>query len=177
MLPEADNCQNNNFIGVQKIKFEDEQNLIPYDSPYPMGFWLELIGNLVNSGAAYIILNSEVCNIKRWYYEDILKQYPNVYQTVKISSTSYSTDFCPDKIGDIGEYPLALIIDTEDVDLRDPLKDIDWMIQFLPGQIPEWIEAIEDLGERQEMMELMGVGGEFDVTKSPFYKQVVLIGF
>tara|TARA_B100002003_G_scaffold6426_1_gene5745 strand:- start:88 stop:621 length:534 start_codon:yes stop_codon:yes gene_type:complete len=177
MLPEADNCQNNNFIGVLKIKFEDEQNLIPYDSPYPMGFWLELIGNLDNSGAAYIILNSEVCNIYKWYYEDIVKQYPNLYQTVKNSSTSYSIDFCPEKIGDIDEYSLVYIIDTKDVDLSDLNEDIDWMGQFIPGHNPEWIDAIEDLGERQEIMEAMGITGEFDVTKSPFYKQVVLIGF
>ena len=211
MLPEADNCQNNNYNGLVKINFGEDKNLIPYDEPYPISFWLKVVDNLINSGAAYIIFNSEVSNISS-RYKDILKQYPNVYRTVKnsltsssifhvgnkkydipdslvtdflgkypdavkYSSTSYSTDFCPDKIGDIGEYPLAYIIDTKDVDMSDPTEDLDWMGQFIPGKIPEWIEAIEDLGERQEVMELMGVGGEFDVTKSPFYKQVVLIGF
>ena len=78
--------------------------------------------------------------------------------------------------GTFPRYSLAYVIDTEDVDLRDPLEDIDWMSQFLPGQIPEWIEAIENPDERQEMMEIMGVGGEFDVTKTPFYNKVVIIG-
>ena len=78
--------------------------------------------------------------------------------------------------GTFPRYSLAYVIDTEDVDLRDPMEDIDWMSQFLPGQIPEWIEAIENPDERQEMMEIMGVGGEFDVTKTPFYNKVVIIG-
>jgi CHASE2 domain-containing sensor protein len=56
------------------------------------------------------------------------------------------------------------------------MEDIDWMSQFLPGQIPEWIQAIEDPGERQEMMEIMGISGEFDVTKTPFYNKIVVIG-
>ena len=56
------------------------------------------------------------------------------------------------------------------------MEDIDWMSQFLPGQIPEWIEAIEDSNERQEMMEIMGVSGDFDVTKTPFYNKIVVIG-
>ena len=78
--------------------------------------------------------------------------------------------------GTFPRYSLAYVIDTEDVDLRDPMEDIDWMSQFLPGQIPEWIEAIENLDERQEMMEIMGVSGEFDVTKTPFYNKIVVIG-
>ncbi len=75
------------------------------------------------------------------------------------------------------KFQLAQIIDTEDVTLSDPMEDLDWMGQFIPGEIPEWIDAIEDLGDRQQTMEALGISGEFDVTKSPFYKQVVLIGF
>ena len=32
------------------------------------------------------------------------------------------------------------------------------MSQFIPGQIPDWIKEIEDLNERKEMMEMMGIG-------------------
>ncbi|MFQ6612222.1 MAG: CHASE2 domain-containing protein [Fidelibacterota bacterium] len=78
--------------------------------------------------------------------------------------------------GTFQKYSIAYIIDTEDVNLRDPTEDIDWMSQFLPGEIPEWIQAIEDPVERQEMMDVMGLGQEFDVTKSPFYNKIVLIG-
>lgn len=78
--------------------------------------------------------------------------------------------------GTFPRYSLAYIIDTEDITLRDPAEDLDWMDQFLPGQIPEWIQAIEDADEKQEMMEMMGLGTEFDVTKSPFYNKIVVIG-
>ena len=38
--------------------------------------------------------------------------------------------------GTFPKYSLAYVIDTEDVTLRDPIEDIDWMSQFLPGEIP-----------------------------------------
>ena len=47
-------------------------------------------------------------------------------------------------------------------------RDIDWMSQFLPGQVPDWIMDIEDLNERSEMMTMMGIGTDFDITQSPF---------
>lgn len=78
--------------------------------------------------------------------------------------------------GTFPRYSLAYIIDTEDIHLRDPEEDIDWMDQFLPGDIPEWIQAIEDPQERQEMIDLMGVGEAFDVTQTPFYNKIVIIG-
>ena len=56
------------------------------------------------------------------------------------------------------------------------MEDLDWMSQFLPGETPQWIKAIEDPNERQEMMEAMGIGEEFDKTKSPFYNKIVVIG-
>ncbi len=80
------------------------------------------------------------------------------------------------KWGTFPHYSLAYIIDTEEITLRDPMEDIDWMDQFLPGKVPEWIEAIEDSAEREEMMEVMGLGGDFDITQSPFYNKIVLIG-
>ncbi|NQT98283.1 MAG: adenylate/guanylate cyclase domain-containing protein [Candidatus Marinimicrobia bacterium] len=80
------------------------------------------------------------------------------------------------KWGTFSHYSLAYIIDTEEITLRDPMEDIDWMDQFLPGKTPEWIEAIEDPVERQEMMEVMGIGDDFDLTQSPFYGKIVLIG-
>ncbi|MFQ6614178.1 MAG: adenylate/guanylate cyclase domain-containing protein, partial [Fidelibacterota bacterium] len=55
-------------------------------------------------------------------------------------------------------------------------EDIDWMDQFIPGQIPDWIQSIEDSTERQEMMDLMGIGSSFDITQSPFYNKIVIVG-
>ena len=78
--------------------------------------------------------------------------------------------------GTFPKFSLAYVIDTEDVTLRDPVEDIDWMSQFLPGEIPEWIQAIENPKERKDMMDAMGIGEEFDVTKSPFYNKIVVIG-
>lgn len=78
--------------------------------------------------------------------------------------------------GTFPRYSLAYIIDTDDVTLRDPAEDIDWMSQFIPGKIPDWIEAIEDSLERQEMVELMGLGQEFDVSQSPFFNKIIIIG-
>ena len=78
--------------------------------------------------------------------------------------------------GTFPKYSLAYIIDTKDVTLRDPIEDLDWMDQFIPGEIPEWIQAIDNLQERQEMMTAMGISEEFDVTKTPFYNKIVVIG-
>ena len=61
-------------------------------------------------------------------------------------------------MGTFPRYSLAYIIDTEDIGLRDPMEDIDWMSQFIPGELPEWIQAIEDPSERQEMIDMMGLG-------------------
>ena len=63
--------------------------------------------------------------------------------------------------GTFPRYSLAYVIDTEDIELRDPMEDIDWMSQFIPGELPDWIQAIEDPAERQEMMDVMGLGGDF----------------
>jgi len=78
--------------------------------------------------------------------------------------------------GTFPRYSLAYVYDTEDVELRDPEEDIDWMSQFIPGDVPDWIQAIEDSTERQEMIELLGLGSEFDITTSPFYNKIVIIG-
>ena len=75
--------------------------------------------------------------------------------------------------GTFPRFSLSQILDTQDYDLPE---DLDWMSQFLPGQIPEWIKSIDDLSERKEMMDAMGISEEFDVTKSPFYNKIVVIG-
>ena len=74
------------------------------------------------------------------------------------------------------KYSLAYIIDTDEITLRDPMEDLDWMSQFLPGEIPDWINAIEDVQERQEMMDVMGVTSNNDLSNSPFYNKIVVIG-
>ncbi|NOZ73943.1 MAG: adenylate/guanylate cyclase domain-containing protein [FCB group bacterium] len=78
--------------------------------------------------------------------------------------------------GTFPRYSVAYIIDNADIELRDPQEDIDWMDQFIPGQIPDWIQSMEDPAERQEMMDLMGIGSSFDITKSPFYNKIVIVG-
>ena len=78
--------------------------------------------------------------------------------------------------GTFPRFSVAHVIDTEDVDLQNPLEDVDWMTQFLPGEIPEWINAIEDPIDRAATMEALGIGANFDVTKTPFYNKIVVIG-
>jgi len=78
-----------------------------------------------------------------------------------------------------GTYPrfsVAHVIDTEDIDLKDPMEDVDWMAQFIPGELPDWIKAIENPVDRAATMEALGIGGDFDVTKTPFYNKIVVIG-
>ncbi len=75
--------------------------------------------------------------------------------------------------GTFPRFSLSQILDTQEYELPE---DIDWMSQFIPGQIPEWILEIEDEKERMEMMEMMGIGSEFDITKSPFYDKIVILG-
>ena len=74
------------------------------------------------------------------------------------------------------KYSLAYIIDTDDVTLRDPMEDLDWMSQFIPGEIPDWIKAIDDDKERQEMMDIMGLSSDSDLSSSPFNNKIVVIG-
>ena len=75
--------------------------------------------------------------------------------------------------GTFPRFSLSQVLDTQDYDLPE---DIDWMSQFIPGQIPDWILAIENQEERNDMMSMMGIGTEFDITKSPFYNKIVIIG-
>ena len=78
--------------------------------------------------------------------------------------------------GTFPRFSVAHVIDTEDIDLKDPMEDVDWMSQFLPGELPEWIMAIEDPDDRASTIEALGIGGEFDVTQTPFYNKIVIIG-
>ena len=73
------------------------------------------------------------------------------------------------------KYSLAYIIDTDEVTLREPMEDLDWMSRFLPGETPEWISSIEDENERKEMLEVMGISNS-DISNSPFYNKIVVIG-
>lgn len=73
-------------------------------------------------------------------------------------------------------FSLAQIIDTEDFMLSNPDEDVDWMDQFISGKIPDWINAVEDSVEKLSLIELFGLGKNFDVKKSPFYNKIVLIG-
>ena len=72
-------------------------------------------------------------------------------------------------------YSLHQILDTQDFELSGD-NDLDWMSQFLPGGMPDWISDIEDEKERNEMMNMMGIGAGFDISNSPFYNKIVIIG-
>ena len=74
--------------------------------------------------------------------------------------------------GTFPRYSLSQILDTQDYDIPE---DIDWMSQFLPGQTPDWVLAIEDESERKEMMAMLGIGSDFDITQSPFYNKIVIL--
>ena len=73
-------------------------------------------------------------------------------------------------------YPLSNVVDVGDVDLNDFDEDTDWMSQFLPGEIPQWLKEIEDPETKAQLMEELGLGKDFDITQSPFYNKIVLIG-
>ena len=75
--------------------------------------------------------------------------------------------------GTFPRYSLSQILDTQDYDLPE---DLDWMSQFIPGEIPEWILSIEDEAEQNDMMAMMGLGADFDITQSPFYNKIVILG-
>tara|TARA_A100001011_G_scaffold195066_1_gene203415 strand:+ start:5293 stop:7776 length:2484 start_codon:yes stop_codon:yes gene_type:complete len=74
-------------------------------------------------------------------------------------------------------YPLSNVIDVFDVDLNDLDEDTDWMENFLPGEIPQWINDIDDPSiDKNQLMSELGIGLDFDITQSPFYNKIVLIG-
>ena len=75
--------------------------------------------------------------------------------------------------GTFPRYSLSQILDTQDYDLPE---DLDWMSQFIPGEMPNWILSIEDEAERNDMMAMMGLGADFDITQSPFYNKIVILG-
>ena len=72
-------------------------------------------------------------------------------------------------------FSLYQIIDTKDYELPGN-NDIDWMSQFMPGEIPSWILEIDNDSEREDMMSVMGIGENYDKTNSPFYNKIVIIG-
>ena len=71
-------------------------------------------------------------------------------------------------------YPLSNIIDVAEITLSDPLEDTDWMDPFI-GKIPEWISMISDPEEKAQTMALFGIN-KFNVTETPFYNKIVIIG-
>ena len=75
--------------------------------------------------------------------------------------------------GTFPRFSLTQVLDTKEFELTE---DLDWMSQFLPGEVPEWIKEIQNDVEQKEMMKLMGVGDDFDITNSPFYNKIVIIG-
>ena len=75
--------------------------------------------------------------------------------------------------GTFPRFSLSQILDTQDYDLPE---DIDWMSQFIPGEIPDWIMQIENEEEKFEMLQMMGLGDDFDIKDSPFYNKIVILG-
>ncbi len=84
-----------------------------------------------------------------------------------------NTDYLP--WNTFPRFSLYQILDTKEFELLGN-NDLDWMSQFMPGEIPDWISAIEDDKERTEMMKMMNIGEEFDIKKSPFYNKIVIVG-
>ena len=72
-------------------------------------------------------------------------------------------------------FSLHQVLDTKEFDLPGN-NDIDWMSQFMPGEVPSWILSLESEQERVEMMKVMGLGRYFDKSNSPFYNKIVIIG-
>ncbi len=72
-------------------------------------------------------------------------------------------------------YPLANIVDDSNYNLDPIMEDTNWMDQFLPGIIPDYILAIEDINQRKMMMDMLGIGTT-DLSKSPFNNKIVVIG-
>ena len=182
---------NDDSIMVTRISIEIEKNLIPFDEPYPTLLWWKVVQNLSDAGASRIIFNSNIPNITESYL-DIESMYNNVYRNLNKDELNQfewwvqKQDHFHRRLYCLGidinsnimpKFQLAQIMDTEDVTLSDPMEDLDWMSHFLPGEIPEWIKAIENPQERQDMMDAMGIGEGFDITKSPFYNNIILIGF
>ena len=62
-------------------------------------------------------------------------------------------------------FSMYQVLDTKEYDLLGE-NDIDWMSQFMPGEVPSWILAMDDEREKQEMMEVMGLGKYFDKVNS-----------
>ena len=72
-------------------------------------------------------------------------------------------------------FSLHQVLDTKEFDLPGN-NDIDWMSQFMPGEVPSWILSLESEQERVEMMKVMELGRYFDKSNSPFYNKIVIIG-
>jgi len=81
-----------------------------------------------------------------------------------------NTDFPPWKT--FPRYPLYKILDTKEFELPK-YDDEDWMSQFFSDELPSWILAINDQKERNDLIQVMGIG---DKTSSPFYNKIVIIG-
>lgn len=73
-------------------------------------------------------------------------------------------------------FSLSQILDTRDITLRDPVEDIDWMEQYISGELPEWIMAITDTVQRNKVITSMGLDESAAPKKSPFEGKIVIIG-
>ncbi|NQV16515.1 adenylate/guanylate cyclase domain-containing protein, partial [bacterium] len=109
--------------------------------------------------------------IKPYGYANILINYYGPTSGHKVSSSGHQRTWAT-----FQRYSLANVMDTKDLDLKILTEDTNWMDQFLPDRIPTWVSAIEDTVERMEMMETLGIGPRFDISNSPFYNKIVIIG-
>lgn len=118
-------------------------------------------------------------------FEDNILNYGPLVIPVTTTAKFYINFYGPPSGINIGKneawktfnrYPLSNVVDIADVDLKDLDEDIDWMSQFLPGEIPAWLDEIEDPDTKTELMVQLGIGDQFDITQSPFYNKIVIIG-
>lgn len=161
-------------LKIVMIDTEKDEELIPWEKPYITEMWIQAIKNLSEAGAKVVILGDKI------YSRSEILNYDfdggvEIFTSDADQKDSFIHTLDPNKLS--AKYPLAYILDTEKVDLENYSEDIDWMDQFLPQVVPDWIEAIKDPDERLEMLEVMGMGANFDITKSRFYDTIVLLGY
>ncbi len=104
-------------------------------------------------------------------YANLLINYYGPASGYRVNSTSHQLTWST-----FPRYSLANVMDTRDLELNIPEEDTDWMDQFLPNRLPLWVSEIADSSQRAEMIEQLGVGSSFHITKSPFYEKIILIG-
>ena len=151
------------------------------------------ISPAIKAVSSFLEVNYDVTSIVEDRTKGMITFFDKVDTTKKIVINTYGENYNVFKLNYYGpasgaktgiedkrfktfnRYPLANIIDDSSYDLDPIYEDTNWMDQFLPGIVPDYILAIEDLDQRKLMMDMLGIGTN-DLTKSPFYNKIVVVG-